>query len=382
MDSTLRAEDLDTLLTHAESPCVSIFMPTHRGGPAVQQDPIRFKNLLREADQRLTALGLRPPRVGEMLAPGRALLEQSSFWRHQGDGLAVFLAPGMAHVHRLPLKLEEVVIVGARFHVKPLLRVLSGDGRFYVLTLSQHGVRLLQCTRDSVSDVPLDTVPKSVADALQYDAPERQIGFHAGTPGVGGRGAIFHGHGHGPDDVKDDIFQYFRRVDAGVTDVLRDERAPLVLAGVEYLLPIYRRASTYRHLAGDAVAVHPDGMKDERLHANAWAIVQPAFEKAEAEAAVRYRELAGTGKTSADLEETIVAATAGRVDVLFVTEGERWGRFEAERGAVAVHDRAEPGDEDLLDLAATRTLRSRGSVYVKAPDRMPDEGPVAAVFRY
>jgi hypothetical protein len=32
-------------------PCVSVFMTMHRSGSETQQDPIRFKNLLREAEE-------------------------------------------------------------------------------------------------------------------------------------------------------------------------------------------------------------------------------------------------------------------------------------------------------------------------------------------
>jgi hypothetical protein len=52
--------------------------------------------------------------------------------------------------------------------------------------------------------------------------------------------SIFHGHGMASaDDPKDYISHYFQQVDAGLRDLLRDEQALLVLAGVDYLLPIY-----------------------------------------------------------------------------------------------------------------------------------------------
>jgi len=47
--------------------CVSLYMPTHRAGRETEQDPIRYKNLLREAEERLMANGLRSPEVQEML---------------------------------------------------------------------------------------------------------------------------------------------------------------------------------------------------------------------------------------------------------------------------------------------------------------------------
>jgi hypothetical protein len=43
--------------------CVSLFMPTHRSGRDTEQDPIRFKNLIREVEESLTAKGLRASEV-------------------------------------------------------------------------------------------------------------------------------------------------------------------------------------------------------------------------------------------------------------------------------------------------------------------------------
>ena len=41
--------------------CVSIYAPTHRSGPEVQQGPIRLKNLLKRAEEQLVEGGLRAP---------------------------------------------------------------------------------------------------------------------------------------------------------------------------------------------------------------------------------------------------------------------------------------------------------------------------------
>jgi hypothetical protein len=51
--------------------CVSLFMPTHRAGREMEQDPIRFKNLRREAEESLTAKGLRSSEVQELLKESR-----------------------------------------------------------------------------------------------------------------------------------------------------------------------------------------------------------------------------------------------------------------------------------------------------------------------
>ena len=46
-------QDLHVLLAPHDPPCVSLYLPTHRYRPQSDQDPIRFKNLLRSAEARL-----------------------------------------------------------------------------------------------------------------------------------------------------------------------------------------------------------------------------------------------------------------------------------------------------------------------------------------
>jgi hypothetical protein len=58
MDVTRRT-DLERLALQGAGPCVSLFLPTHRAGPEVQQAPIRLKNLLRQAIEALQAGGVR-----------------------------------------------------------------------------------------------------------------------------------------------------------------------------------------------------------------------------------------------------------------------------------------------------------------------------------
>jgi len=387
--NTLSRDDLRTLMGKYKGLCVSIYMPTHRVGAGIQQDPIRLKNLLVEAEEHLLASGLRTPDAQELLEPAQKLLQDGLFWQRQSDGLALFLSSEAFRYYRLPFDFDELVVVTDRFHIKPLLPLLSGDGRFYVLALSQNKVRLLQGTRYNVSKVALEGVPESLAEALRYNDPEKRLQFHTSTRTPGGKGqrpAIFHGHGvASADDPKDYISRYFHQVDEGLQDLLRDEQAPLVLAGVDYLHPIYKEANTYPYLVDEGIEGNPEELRAEELHEQAWAIVQPYFQKAQEEAAAQYRQLAGAGsaQASSDLKEVVPAAYHGRVETLFVAVGtHQWGTFDPDTDVVRLHEKAEPGDEDLLDFVAVQTLANRGSVYAIEPEKVPDGALLAAVFRY
>lgn len=373
-------EELKTLLQEHPGPCVSVLMPAHRGG--AEQDPIRFRKLLTEAEKSLIAGGRRSPEARELLAPARELLDDPIFWRNQSDGLALFLAPGFLHCYRLPLALEEQVLVGARFVVKPLLPLLTDDGRFFVLALSQKGVRLLQGTRFHVSEVDLKGVPASLAEALLTHEAKEPFSFYGrrGGAGAGSWGGIFHGHGVGIDDSKEELLHFFQKIDRGLQPLLSKERAPLVVAAVDYLLPIYRKASTYPYLLEAGIEGNPERLSNEELHARAWRLVEPSYRKRMEEAAGLYRRLTGTSRTSGALAEVVPAACAGRIETLFVPAGApRWGRYDASAGVVE-HPRPEAGDEDLFNLAAVEVLHHGGAVYTEALDEADGDRGLAAIY--
>ena len=75
---------------------------------------------------------LRPPEARKLLEPAKKLIEDYDFWQQQSDGLAMFLAPELFRHYRLPLSFEELVVVTDRFHLKPLMPLLSDDGQYFV----------------------------------------------------------------------------------------------------------------------------------------------------------------------------------------------------------------------------------------------------------
>jgi len=373
-------DDVKTLLAEHASPCVSLFLPTHRGGS--EEDPIRWRRHLAEAQEHLVAAGWRTADARELLAPCQRLLEDISFWKNQGDGLAAFLAPQELRLYRLPLAPADLVVVGSRFYLKPLLPLLSGDGRFFILALSQNGVRLLQGTRDQVSALDLGRVPRSLAEALRTHDRDETLTFHSRPAGSGGPwGAIFHGQGVGIDDRKDDLLRYFQQIDRGLHPLLRQEKAPLLLAAVDYLQPIYREANTYSHLQEPGIEGNPDRLSNRELHDRAWPLVKPLFEQAQQRAVAQYQQLAGTEHASADLEAVVAKAYEGRVETLFVALGrEVWGVFEPSAGRVERHEQARFGDVELLDFAAAQTLVRGGTVYAAEPGQIPGGTDLAAIF--
>jgi hypothetical protein len=386
-------DDLRALLANRQTPCVSLFLHTTRG-PA-HQDNKGWKNLLQEAEERLAAGGQRSLQAKALLAPAHELLNDAPFWLNVSSGLAGFLSPEMARFYRLPAAFRDQAVCNDHFHVKPVLPLLTGDGRFYLLALSQKSVRFLQGSRDTVQELGLPGgVPTSLEDALGYGdelAHDRQfvsqtVHSHpaAGGP-AGAREAIFQGKGPGVDSAKDGLAEFCKQVDHGLNRFWHNEQAPLVLAADTALQPIYRGANTYAHLLAEGIKGSPERLSPKELHAAAWDLVQPHFEQEQEKIAARYRDLVGArrGHTANDLREVLPTAHEGHVQYLFVAQNqERWGRFEPANRAVVPHERAEPGDDDLLNLAVVYALSHKAVVWVVEQEKMPDKSPVAAIYWY
>ncbi len=369
-----------------QSPCVSIYMPTHKKGTEVEQDPIRFKNLMKQVEKKLVKKGVRKPEINEFIKPTRDLLDDSYFWFYQSDGFAVFLSPDEFNYYRFPISFDEHAVVSERFYVKPLIPLLSSDVQYYVLALNLDEIKLYQGSGFSLNEIQSEEIPKNIDEILQYDDPERQTQFHTGTGARRGRrDAMFHGQGVGKNDTlkKKNILRFFQAVDKGVERELGGENSPLLLVGVEYLIPIYREASSYPHLFDKAVDSNPADFSQDELHQKTWKKIQSYFQQEKDGALAEYHELLSKGKASNDVKEIVKAAHHDRIKNLFVDLKEQcYGKYDSDNDNVEIYEQNQDKGEDLTDLVTMQTLLRGGKVYNLETEHRPSQSPLAAVFRF
>lgn len=380
-------DDLKTLSEPGRAVAVSIFMPTHEAGAATRENHIRFKNRLQEAGELLVARGYNAPDAEAFLSDAQNLVDDNNFWQHQRKGLAFFIGEEGTFQYRLPLAPEELTVVSDRFHLKPLLPLLTDDGRFYILAMSLNSARLLEATRYSVSEVPLEGLPTSMAEALRFDDdPEPTLRAYA-TAGSQGGGTPLGTQGAEEVDRKEDILRFFKVFDNGLRKMLepQGDRIPVVFAGNVTNFPIYQEANHYKGLMDEFVEINLEGTDDDTLHARAWEVVAPHFEARRGRDAEAFmvKSSSDPAHTSADLTDVVTSAHDSRIQTLFVPLGDhRWGRYDPEARTAEFHDERGPDDSDLYDLAAVQTLLGGGTVYAAQPSEIPGGGEVAAVYRF
>ncbi len=381
--NNVTTRELEKLIECETSPCVSIYMPTHASGSNGQEDSVRLKNLVRQAEQQLVEFGMRRPDAKSLLQPVRQLPTESTDWAARNGGLALFIAPGVFRQFDLPIQVRSQVRVNRRFAIKPLVPVSGPQEHFFVLTLSQNGARLWRGHQFALQPVKGAEVAHDIRTALNYDEVDRGAQVHSAMRGdYGKQAAVFHGHGGLRETAKEEVEQYFRIVDARLSSFLRQERAPLILAGVDYLLPIYRSVTRYANVLDEELHGNPEQFSNEMLHKRAWELVRPYLAQQKTWLA-RFQKLNGTGKASDDVSQIVPAAFQGKINALLVDpEAQQWGRYYPATEAVELHRERQSGDEDLLEQAAVQTLRHRGTVIAISQRDLPNGSTAAAVFRF
>ena len=367
------------------SPCTC--PPTGPDRQETREDPIRLRNAVGRAADRLAAAGYPKDDITRLLEPAASLVTSRDFWLERADGLAIFVTPGLFQFYRVPLTLQDEVAVADHFSVKQLIPLFSGDGQFYVLALSQKRIRFYEATRTSIQERAVPEMPKSIDDLRQFDEAQAQLQGHtmalAGTAATAN--VVFHGQGSIADKAtyKIEVMQYVTAVCKKLEKYLDAQTAPLVLAAVEYEQAFYREANSYHNLLEKGVLGNPDGLDDGQIHRAAWEVVEPHFSEARQAMLGHFADLSNTDKTSDRLDEILPAACHGRVRTLFIeTQARTWGLFDAEKPSVEIHKSPAQGDVDLIDLATVYVLQSKGMIYALPRDQMPVKSSVAAMFRY
>jgi len=380
----LTIESLAELASVHQPPCLTLYQPTHRHGPENQQDPIRFRNLLKELE---TALRQKYPAVETRLLvePFEELARDHAFWNHTLDGLAVLGGTSLFRVFRLQRPVAELAIVADSFHTKPLRRFLQSVGRYQVLGLSLQKIQLFEGNRDTLDKIdPAPEVPRTITEALGAELTES----HETVASYGGVGAastpMHHGHGGKKDEADIDAERFFRAIDRAVLEHhSRPSGLPLMLAALPEHHHLFHQVSHNPFLMAEGLTINPDVLPIDELRERAWQVVEPQYQARLATLADEFAVAKSKGLGSDDLAQVAQAAAAGRVATLLI-EADRQiaGRLDNSTGQVEVADLSHPQVDDLLDDLGELVGRMGGRTLVIPAEQMPGQTGLAAIYRY
>lgn len=376
------------LADEQSSNCISIYIPTHRAGEETLQgqDRIKLKTQLKQVKIKLENKGLTPKEIEELVSPINELINDSEFWRHQSDGLAIFLSENIFKKYTIPIYFEEFNYVSDEFYLKSLMPLFNGDGMFYLLTLKGDDVKFYEGTRHTIIEVITpDEVPSRLEDVVGYDFEQKNLQFRSGQQGDNKSG-MYHGSGEGKAEELNEMKRYFRAVNNGILKMIhKDQNPPLVLCCLDFQYPIYKDVNTYKNLYDKHISGNPEDKDLNQLHEESWKLLKPYFTKTKNEKLDLYQEYIGTGKASADVNMIIKAAVEGRIDTLFIQNGaEIFGDYDTMNQVSDIQTKQTENNISLLNLIAIKVFEKEGSIYILEEDEMPDENHkiLNVLYRY
>jgi hypothetical protein len=371
------------LLADHEPPCLSLYQPTHRAHPDKQQDPIRFRNLVKNLELTL-AQKYSGRESAPILRRFYDLAENGDFWNRALDGIAVFATSELFKVYRLQRPVRELAIVADSFHTKPLMRILQSAGRYHVLGLNREEAILFEGNRYVLDEVELaPDFPRTAADVIgvKDGEPERKKrAYGRAGPGLTTR----HGTDVRQDLVDNETERFFRAVDEAVSEQYsRPSGMPLLLAALPEHHHMFRAVSRNPLLLTEAIDVYPNAQSLDKLRERAWQLLLPRYLDRLSGLVERFGASRAEDRSGADLAEIARATAAGRVATLLI-DADRVipGRFDPVSGAIAFAPPNDLGVDDLLDDVSEHALKAGGEVVVVPTERMPTDTGIAAIYRF
>lgn len=376
-------KELNKLTGYTSDVCVSIFIATSRSGKEVleKQDSTLLKSKWNECKRTMESKGVSDGTINNIEKNIQNLLDDSDFWRHQSDGLAIFASENFFEKYTLPINFEENIYISKEFYLKPLAPVLSGDGKFYILSLQLKEVKFYEATRYSIGEIKIDEItPSNLRDRVGYDYEEKHLQWRSQQQGGH---AIFHGQGAGDRDHKDEIFRFYKAINDGLDKLLNKEKAPLLIFCQDYMFPIYKDANTYNHLYETPIHGNPNDVGLMGLHQRAVNTVESYLNEEENKKLKKYNDIPLSEK-STSVHDIIPAAFQGKIDTLFLENREEiWGTYDEENMKVNIQDEQTSENTSLMNLAAIKVIENKGSVYLIEAESMPEkDGKMNALLRY
>lgn len=342
--------------------CVTIILNTHRTSPDNKKDPITLKNLIKEAEERLFADENK--RDAKQLVESLKDLESKIDHSHNLESLILFVNEDIAEYTRLPIAVEERVVIDHTFATRDLVRALHFESNYYVLVLSREKVRLIEAFNDKVveeigSPFPIENTQFYSTNKAEISNANRQTNL---------------------------VAEFFNRVDKEVNQVRKENSLPVLICTEESNYHEYLKITDQKQSIFDTYL--NKNRVDETAHhivTEAWKIVQEyTIEKNNARKS-ELQKAVSQNKFLSDTNEIWQAIKQGRIQTIFIEQGNFqpavWENDHIEYVSADLRDRKEVVD-DIYDELIEANMNYGGDVIFLPKGELSKFNGFGAITRY
>lgn len=278
--------------------CITIIMTTHRAKPDYLNDGLRLKNLIKEVETRLLA------DVGKKEATH--LLERVNTLANSIDhsqnleSLMLFVNESTAEYTRLPIKVEDRVVIDETFATRDLVRALHLETHYYILVLSQEKIRLIEAFNDKAikelgNPFPIENTQFFTKNRAENAIASRQTAL---------------------------VAEFFNQADKEVNKIRKTNPLPVFICGLEQN---YNEFIKIADLKDTIYPVFLDKSKiNDPVHAiveEAWSVVKDYIVEKNNKRKEELKKAVGENKFLSDPNEIWKAIPEGKIQTLFIEQG-------------------------------------------------------------
>lgn len=345
---------------HADA-CITIILNTHRTKPDNKRDPILLKNLMKEAEDRL--LNDYDKRFARSHIKKMNQLAEQIDHEFNLESLALFVNEDIAEYVRMPITVEDRVVIDNTFATRDLVRAIHQQEAYYILVLSRDDARLIEAANDKVVQEVGNPFPFNKKGL--YSTDKLQMTMNQGSDNL--------------------IEEFFNRVDKAFYSVWEKNPLPVVVCTEERNLHHYLKVADKTHLVIGHLNKNRLDEKAHHIVSDAWPIVQQANRERNDQRLQELQSAVSTGKFLSTPGDIWKAIHEGRGQTLFVQRG--YFQPAVINGddieLVALSEANHPDVvDDIIDEMIEANMRFGGDAVFLSENLLHDFQGLALITRY
>ena len=340
--------------------CVTIILQTHRTLPENEKDPIVLKNLIKEAEARLLATCDRSLASGIVDKINK--MAEDINHRHNLESLIIFANEDIAEYTRLPVVVENRVVVDKTFATRDIVRALHHEASYYLLVLSRDRARLIEAFNDNV-------------------VREIETGFPMINTGLNPVQRTEAAVGNRPTNL---LLEFFNQVDKQLNEVHKENPLPVIICTEESNYPEYVKTADRKEIIAGKLNGNRMQEKAHHIVDAAWPVVQKLILEENKQRLAELHAAVSSRNFFTDFNDIWQAVNNGQGKTLFVKKGYfQHAKLENNTIELVSPEQAEQANvDDIIDEMIEKNLEFGGdTVFVSGDDLEKFQGLVL-VTRY
>lgn len=380
VDTKISNEEIENLVSKKKL-AISIYLPTQNKGMSTRENSTRFRNVFREVKNELIDKNYDIFIVNNIFDKLSSMFISKNLGNKYDKSMAILMGDDEVRIIKLPYAVEDQYWVGNYFYLKPLIKILDLNKRYYILSISKQFIKLFEANYYGIKDLDLD-LPQEIDKVLWYKGYEDNFFARQYTNQTGRKeNSFYYGQNIGTDVQASKLKLFFKHINDKVIGKLHGEKSPLILATYDHYAPFYKDINKYNYLLDEVISGDPENYNLDNLHYLGQEIINKGIEINKKLIIDDYKNLLGTGKAFDNFEEIYNQVVLNRIGTLMINcDKNVWGRIDEKKGKIFVDNRQKINNLDLLDFLACKTISIGGRVHCYK--NLPNGKDIIGISRY